>query len=169
MNQSDTATQPAALIVRAGCDRHDAPMYVVGSEISVKISTADTAGAFAVMEGITPPLSGPPLHCHRNQDEWWYVVSGRFRFEVDGETILAGAGDTVFAPRGSRHTFQNIGTEPGISIVTVVPGGLDVFFSELSEAAPRGVAPDPAKLVPIFEKYDLELLGPPLAARAATT
>ena len=34
-------------------------------------------------------------------------------------------------------------------------------------AAPRGTVPVPATLLPIFQKYNLELLGPPLAARSA--
>jgi hypothetical protein len=47
----------------------------------------------------------------------------------------------------------------------VVPGGLDLFFEELDKALPRGAAPDPATMLPIFEKYGQELLGPPLGAR----
>lgn len=74
-----------------------------------------------------------------------------------------------FAPRGSVHTFQNVGATPGRIVTTVVPGGLDVFFEELATVQPRGSAPDPAKILPIFEKHGLELLGPPLAARPLTT
>jgi hypothetical protein len=41
-------------------------------------------------------------------------------------------------PRGSEQTFQNIGSGTGVSIVTAVPGGLDVFVEETqrSPAAP---------------------------------
>ena len=141
------------------------PVHVIGEDVTIKISSRDTGGAFAVFEGRTKPLSGPPLHLHRDQDEWWYVVEGEYRFVVDGQEIHAGAGATVFAPRGSRHTFQNVGTAPGRTITTVVPGGLDLFFEELETIAPRGTVPDPAKMLPIFEKYNLELLGPPLAAK----
>jgi mannose-6-phosphate isomerase-like protein (cupin superfamily) len=150
-------------VVKAGEDHRGGPLHVVGTEISVKISSEDTGGAYTVFEGITPPLSGPPLHCHRSQDEWWYILHGRFRFLVGDEIITAGPGDTVFAPRGMRHTFQNIGTEPGITLTTAIPGGLDEFFEELSAAVPQGSAPDPVAVRPIFEKYDLELLGPPLS------
>ena len=51
----------------------------------------------------------------------------------------------------------------------VVPGGLDDFFEEADAAAPRGTVPDLAKMLPIFEKYGLELLGPPLAVLPVTT
>ena len=88
---------------------------------------------------------------------------------MDGQEIYAREGATVFAPRGSRHTFQNIGTAPGRTVATVVPGGLDIFFEEVEAAAPRGTVPDPAKLIPIFKKHGLELPGSPLAARSVTT
>jgi mannose-6-phosphate isomerase-like protein (cupin superfamily) len=88
-------------------------VFVLGAEITIKIGSADTGGAFTVFEGDTPPLHGPPLHRHADQDEWWYIVDGEFRFEIDGQELLARTGDTVFAPRGSIHTFQNIGSTPG--------------------------------------------------------
>jgi mannose-6-phosphate isomerase-like protein (cupin superfamily) len=144
------------------------PVHVLGADLTIKISSRDTNGAFAVFEGHTPPLDGPPLHRHPHQDEWWYIVEGEYRFEVDGEEIYASAGDTVFAPRGSRHTFQNVGNERGRTITTVVPGGVDLFFEDLEKAVPRGAAPDPAKMRPVFEKHGQELLGPPMRARSAT-
>jgi mannose-6-phosphate isomerase-like protein (cupin superfamily) len=151
-------------------EHHDGkPIHVVGDEVVVKISSRDTDGAFAVFESRTLPLHGPPLHMHHDQDETWRVINGEFVFEVDGQEIYAGPGATVFAPRGSRHTFQNIGTTPGRLVTTVVPGGLDLFFEELEQAVPRGADIDPAKVVPIFERYKLELLGPPLARRNVAT
>ena len=152
---------------------HDGkPIHVVGDEVTIKISSRDTDGAYAVFESRTLPLHGPPLHVHHGQDESWRVISGEFVFEVDGQEIFAGPGATVFAPRGSRHTFQNIGTTPGKLITTVVPGGLDLFFEELEAAIPRGAkleSIDPSTVVPIFEKYNLGLLGPPLAQRNVAT
>jgi mannose-6-phosphate isomerase-like protein (cupin superfamily) len=153
-----------ALIAERGEGR---PVHVLGADLTIKISSADTNGAFTVFEGRTMPLEGPPLHRHCDQDEWWYVVEGEYRFEIDGEEIYASAGSTVFAPRGCRHTFQNIGSERGWTIATFVPGGVDLFFEDIEKAAPRGSAPDIGKLLPIFEKHGQELLGPPLGARAA--
>ena len=80
------------------------PIHVVGADMTIKISSRDTDGAFAVFEDLTQLLQGPPLHRHLEQDEWWYIVEGEFKFEVDGREILASAGATVFAPRGSCHS-----------------------------------------------------------------
>jgi mannose-6-phosphate isomerase-like protein (cupin superfamily) len=171
MTENPTAAKNAraappseSFVVEAGGNRLPEPLNVVGDSIRVKISSRDTSGAFTVLEGITQPQEGPPLHRHRAQDEWFYVVEGQYLFEIDGRQVRAETGATVFAAKGSRHTFQNIGNVPGRMIMTVVPGGIDTFFTELSAAVPAGAVPDPAKLRPVFEKYGLELLGPPIAA-----
>jgi oxalate decarboxylase/phosphoglucose isomerase-like protein (cupin superfamily) len=101
-------------VVKAGEDHRGGPLHVVGSEISVKISSEDTGGAYTVFEGITPPLSGPLLHCHRSQDEWWYILHGRFRFLVGDETSWRDQA-TRFSRRGgcairSRTSGQRRGS-----------------------------------------------------------
>ncbi len=153
-----------AMITKRGQGKR---VHVLGAEIAISIPTQATGGSFSVFEGWTKPLQGPPLHRHRDHDEWWYILDGAFRFEVDGQEIYAATGDTVFAAKGSRHTFQNIGATVGHTVTTVVPGGIDVFFEELETVAPRGTAPDRAKLLPVFEKHGQELLGPPISARSA--
>lgn len=142
-------------------------VHVLGADLIVKIASRDTDGAFCVFEGDIAPLAGPPLHIHHDQDECFHIMQGEFRFVVDGAEVYGRSGDTVFAPRGSRHTFQNIGDAPGRLLTTAIPGGLDTFFEELESVAPRGTAPDVGKLLPVFHKHRMELAGPPLAAPQA--
>jgi quercetin dioxygenase-like cupin family protein len=151
-------------VVEAG---HGHPIHVLGNEVIVKVSTRDTGGAFTVFEGRTAPLEGPPLHRHPDHDETWFILEGEYKFEVNGREIHAQAGDTVFSPRGSVHTFQNIGSGPGRVLTTVVPGGLDLFFEELEVVAPRGAEPDMPKMLMLAERHNQQYLGPPLARRAA--
>ena len=154
-----------ALMTASGEGR---PVHVLGADLMIRVSSRDTDGAFTVFEGRIPPLEGPPLHRHPDQDESFYVVEGEFRFEVDGHEIYASAGASVVAPRGSCHTFQNIGSERGRMITTVIPGGLDLFFEEVEAVSPRGASPDPGKLLPVFKKHGQEMLGPPLRVRDAS-
>lgn len=149
--------------------REGRKIHVVGDDITVKVSSLETDGAFAVFEARTLPLSGPPLHRHRDHDETFHILEGQYRFEVDGQEVYAAPGDVVFAPRGSVHTFQNIATTPGRTMTVVVPGGLDLFFEELEQAVPRGAAIHPDKVAPIFEKHNLELHGLPLRDRNVAT
>jgi len=160
--QLQTAKSAQAFTVPPGQSRDGKTLYVVGNELFVKISSRDTNGAYAVIEDHTPPGGGPPLHIHFEQDEWWYIVEGKFLYEVDGKQFYAGPGDTVYAAKGTRHAFKNVGTTHGLSIVTVVPGGLDEFFEEVSATIPKDAPPDPSAIAPIFLKHGMEMLGPPL-------
>ena len=81
---------------------------------------------------------------------------------MDGQRIEAHTGDFVWAARGVPHCFQNVGSKPGRILLTFEPAGIEEFFEEL--AAVQG-PPDPAAVAPLFVKYGLELLGPPLWAR----
>ena len=81
--QSQIAPPTPAFTVAAGVSRIGRTLSVVGYELLVKISSHDTNGAFAVAEGRTPVMGGPPLHRHFIQDEWWYIIEGQFLFEVD--------------------------------------------------------------------------------------
>jgi uncharacterized cupin superfamily protein len=156
----------AILVVAPGATRGPAPLDIFGDRVCVKLAGTDTAGRLAVIEDCTPPLGGPPLHRHGREDEWFYVLEGEYLFEVDGRQERCGAGAAVYAPRGTVHTFQNVGASSGRMLVVVQPAGLDAFFADL-DGATRGMRePDLSVVVPIFEKYGLELLGPPLAARA---
>jgi len=130
--------------------------------VTVKLSGKDTAGAYALLENVTQPNEGPPLHVHHREDEGFYVIEGDYVFEAAGKRFEAHTGDFVWVPRDTPHTFQNIGSKPGRLLLTVEPAGVEEFFQEL--AGLQG-PPDPAIVAPIFAKYGLELLGPPLAAR----
>lgn len=140
---------------------------IFGYLIWIKLGHADTDGSYAIMEDVTPPQGGPPLHRHSREDESFYIMEGDFVFAVDGEEIPAGPGCTLFAPRGTAHTFQNVGKTIGRLLVIVQPAGLDIFFDEVAQVASGMAQPDLQVIVPLFQKYGLELLGPPMGARVA--
>jgi hypothetical protein len=48
-----------------------------------------------------------------------------------GEHIMSAPAQSVmFVPRGTPHAFQNVGTEPGVPLVGVTPGGVEKIFQE---------------------------------------
>lgn len=85
-------------IVKAGKSRFDSENAISG----LKISSKDTNREFSMFEEIADdgPNAGPPLHVHHKQDEIFYIVEGKFIFQVGDERIYASAGDTIFGPRG---------------------------------------------------------------------
>jgi mannose-6-phosphate isomerase-like protein (cupin superfamily) len=150
-----------AIVLQAGEGRGKI-LKIFGDEVTVKCSTTDTGGWYSILEDTTKPQCGPPLHRHLCEDESFYVLEGEYLFEIDGERVYAGPGASVYAPRGSAHTFQNVGESKGRMLVMVQPGGLDRFFRELDAATAGMRKPDPTVVLPVFEKYKIELLGPPL-------
>ena len=105
-------------------------------------------------------LSGPPLHRHSREDEWFYVLDGEIAVEVDRRRFTAGAGSSAFAPRGTAHTFQNFHNEAVHILVMVTPAGLDRFFEDLTAMNKGSSQPDFARVEQLTQSYGMELLGP---------
>jgi quercetin dioxygenase-like cupin family protein len=55
-----------------------------------------------------PPGAGPGLHYHP-YEETFIVQEGTGTFTVDGEEIVARAGQIVIVPAGAVHGFKNTG------------------------------------------------------------
>ncbi|MES1257939.1 MAG: cupin domain-containing protein [Acidobacteriota bacterium] len=138
------------------------PLSVFGEQITVKLSGAATGGQYAVMEVVTQPKSGPPLHLHQREEESFHVLEGEFTFQVDGRRLSAGPGCSVYVPRGAAHAFRNVGTEPGRMLLMVKPSGLENSFAELSGSTGGQREPDMSVVIPILRKHGMALLGLPL-------
>jgi len=65
-----------------------------------------------------PPGTSFPTHEH-DVDKIDAVVSGRFRIEMDGRTVVLEAGDLVVVPRGTRHAAEVVGDETVVSLDAV--------------------------------------------------
>jgi quercetin dioxygenase-like cupin family protein len=92
---------------------------------------------------------GPPLH-HHDFDEAFYVLEGELTFQLGDELATAGAGEVVFAPRGSHHTLANLATRTARYVLTCTPAGFERYFDRLQSEI-TGVAPPPEAAGPIPE------------------
>jgi len=126
-----------------------------GDEIHVHLGGTQTGGAFTMFTDFTPPGGGPPPHWHEREDEWFLVLEGRMHFLLEGEWREVAPGTAVFAPRGSVHTFQNIGDTTSKMLIHTSPSGFEDFFAaaEVEFAKPGG--PDMARAVEIAAEYGI--------------
>jgi mannose-6-phosphate isomerase-like protein (cupin superfamily) len=62
-----------------------------------------------------------PLHLHRDDDEAWYVLSGRLGFRLGDTVIEAGRGGAVLARRGTPHTYWNAGDTEAKYLLVMTP------------------------------------------------
>src|SRR5690606_38746290 len=97
--------------------------------LDIKISGKDTENEMAVFvqTGLSA-YGGPPLHIHPFQDEWFYILEGRYLFQVGDERFNMQTGDTIFLPRNVQHAFVQL-TGTGKVLVSYLPAGkMEAFF-----------------------------------------
>jgi len=127
----------------------------------IKAHTGNTNGALTVTEFVIPPKQGPALHTHLPEDEVWYILEGDFRFKAGDEMLRVSTGGMAFGPRGTPHTFQNVGDTSGRLLVITTPSGLERFFEQFAELPPGQV--DPQMIAALGHANWVEFIGPPLA------
>jgi quercetin dioxygenase-like cupin family protein len=116
---------------------------------TLRASAADTDGEFEVIEYHGPAV--PPPHIHRDHDEIFYVLEGRFTFVLDQSNRVAEAGSLVWVPRGTRHGFT---IEPGSKALLIThPSGLEGFFVELGQGLAEERSSDEIRAA-LAGKYD---------------
>ena len=149
------AAQP--LVTPAGAGTvYDFPAF--GHRILSKVSTRDTGGAFAVGEVVAEKKGGVPPHIHSREEETFYVLDGRFEFQIGDETIEAGVGDTVFAPRLVTHAFRCVSEDGGRALILATPGEFENFLAELAQIPPSPEAE--AQAAALFDRYGLGFVAP---------
>src|SRR6266566_2988342 len=72
----------------------------------LKATAEQTEGRFAAMELLAPKGFASPLHIHRNEDEFFLVLSGEVRVKHGEEVIEAVAGSLIYGPRDVPHAFH---------------------------------------------------------------
>ena len=96
---------------------------------------------------------------HANEDETLYVIDGEVRFALGDQRHTGRGGSFVFVPRGTRHTFQNIGADQARMLIHFSPSGMERFFAGFAALD----APDPGAFARIGAEVGMAVVGPPLA------
>src|SRR6187401_2365352 len=135
----------------------------VGGILTFKITSDESDGALTAIETFVVRQEAPPLHVH-DQDEVIYILAGSLRVKLGESLRGAPAGSFVFIPRGTPHTWQNVGAEPLRFFATIMPAAtaFEEFFKRYAQlpAEERDVEAF-ARLA--AETKAFEVVGPPLA------
>lgn len=137
-----------------------------GDRMTFLITGAETGGAFFMAEVSVAPGGGPPPHIHSREDESFYVQQGTLAVQVGDKALNVVPGDFVHMPRGTAHSFKNLGNETAKLLMVATPAGIDNYFSEVFFAASD--VPDIPQIAPAViaralktaPQYGLELLIP---------
>jgi mannose-6-phosphate isomerase-like protein (cupin superfamily) len=107
--------------------------WLMGDFYAIKTTAEQTGGAYSVTEIESFPGNGPPPHIQHKEDECFYVVEGAFSVIVGSRAFDVADGDFVRIPRGTPHTYKNVGAIPGKILVILSPGGLERMWTELGQ------------------------------------
>lgn len=127
---------------------------VLGSRSIFKVESAQTGGAYAILEQEILPQHGPPLHVHRHETEIFYILEGEFEVRVGEQTIAAPPGAIAVCPRDIPHTFRNVGTRPGRLLLTIIPGRFGDYFLEVDRIPHE----DSEAIRRLAARFDVEIL-----------
>jgi quercetin dioxygenase-like cupin family protein len=164
----DTALTPVLVPIIISPDEGTV-LNAFGDTIQVKLTGEHTGGAFALGLSSTPPGGGPPPHRHLNEDELFMVLEGRISFLTNGEWTEIGPGGVAYVPRGSVHTFKNVGDTRSKQWVMATPSGFENFFGKCATVFAEAIAgpPDMGRILTICGEHGIEFvppLGPPAPA-----
>jgi mannose-6-phosphate isomerase-like protein (cupin superfamily) len=143
---------------RSGDRSDDAKWLQVtpGERFTIRISSAQTMGAFSVLEVLADAYNGVPLHIHSNEEGHFIVLEGTLDIAVGDRRWDVSAGTSATVRRGLPHAWCNPSDIPMRMLVVFSPGHIDGLFKEAAGLS------DIDKVTAIAARYGTQLIGPPL-------
>jgi mannose-6-phosphate isomerase-like protein (cupin superfamily) len=142
-------------VVGAGHDRLGSTHSLGFSSLAFKVASSDTSGNLFVIEHTNlTPGTGPALHLHASQEEWFYVMEGAVVFQVGDQRVTLHAGESILAPRSVPHTFSATGPPARLLIAFTPAGKMEQYFID-------AVAhPHLAATAEFMNRYEMQWIGP---------
>ena len=141
-----------------------------GGLATIKATSEQTGGRYALLEILAPDGYGSVLHVHHFEDEGFWILEGELTFYVGDKTIKARPGSFLFGPKDVPHAFT-VDSGPARLLFIFTPAGLEGGIREMGEPARSlTVPPQPEeppdeaemeRLAAIGARYGAEILGPP--------
>lgn len=83
----------------------------ISSESDARLELHDKmglTGAEISLNNLPAGASVPFVHAHKKNEEVYYIISGKGRFEIDGDKVELNAGDFIrISPAGKRQLFAD--------------------------------------------------------------
>lgn len=147
-----TAMAPGIVKSREGLD--EISWNILGQTYVPKQMTEECFTWHATL----PPGTFVPPHIHPDQDEFLYILEGRFDFLLDGKPTVGEPGDLVKLPRGIPHGIFNKSDSTIKTLFWVTPTAqlYDLFWA-LHNMGPDA---DPAEIVAVSAAHAIDFLPP---------
>jgi mannose-6-phosphate isomerase-like protein (cupin superfamily) len=127
-----------------------------GERQAVRVDSRVAGGAYSVIESLAEPGCAVPTHLHRNEDEHFLVLSGRYRIAIGDSVLDAAAGTRATVPRNTPHSWRNIAAQESRLLAILTPGGFEQIVYAVKDTPPE-------KIRDLAARFGCEILGPPVA------
>jgi quercetin dioxygenase-like cupin family protein len=118
-------------------------------------------GGLGVFELTVPAGSNvPPPHSHTHNEECVYVLEGKLRYSVDGDSRDLMPGDWMRTPKGSVHGFSNPHGATARALIILTPDIGAQYFHDVAGVVSAGGPPDRAKVLAVMSRYGLVPAAP---------
>jgi quercetin dioxygenase-like cupin family protein len=124
-----------------------------GEHCLIRVSAKDTNGLYSLVEIVSDPGDGTPMHIHEREDEHIAVLEGTARLAYGDKVIDSQAGDVVTLCKGILHAWGNRSSAPFRIAFRVSPGGCEEILYLIANGTPADV---PA----LAERFHIRIVGP---------
>ena len=83
-----------------------------GEHCLVRVSAKDTHGLYSLVEIVSDPGDGTPMHIHEREDEHIAVLEGTARIAYGDKVFDCRAGDIATLRKGISHAWGNRSSAP---------------------------------------------------------
>lgn len=125
---------------------------MVNDLYTFRATSAETGGAYVLIDSIIPPGGGPPPHIHTRETEVFVVIEGSITCTEEGVSRTLGPGETITLLPRKPHTFRNNTDKPARMLVICLPAAIEKMFVEAGTPvdapyiAPPARPPTPAEI-----------------------
>ncbi len=102
--------------------------WIGGQHQAVIAGGPETASRYALSHSTIAIGGGALEHRHSREAESFYVITGKLRFAIDGQTVTLAKGDFLHAEPGLKYSFEAL--EPTEVLILYAPAGLERFIAE---------------------------------------
>ena len=124
-----------------------------GERCLIRVPATDTNGVYSFVEIVSEPGDGTPLHVHRNEDEYLFVLEGTARCALGDRIFDAEAGTMVALPKNIPHAWGNRTTTKLRMAFVVYPGGVEDALRIIAKG-------DVVDIPALAAKFGVTVLGP---------
>ena len=124
-----------------------------GERCLIRVSAKDTQGLYSLVEVVSDPGDGTPLHIHEKEDEHIAVLEGTVRIAYGDKVFDCHAGDVATLRKGIPHAWGNRSSAPLRIAVLVSPGGIEAILGLIPNA-------NPADIPALADRFHVRIAGP---------